>query len=62
VNQTIFLPAIFLCAVSGISRARAAQSAAGISKRRRTSSIVTTSSIGTPSMSQSLVDATSTVP
>jgi DNA-directed RNA polymerase specialized sigma24 family protein len=44
-----------------VSRARAEQSAMGISKRRRTTSIVTTSSMGTPSMSQSLADATSTV-
>jgi group II intron reverse transcriptase/maturase len=60
-NQAIFLRAIILCAVCAISRARARQTAIGISNRRRTSSNMTTSSIGMPSMSQSLADATSTV-
>src|SRR5882762_1046829 len=39
-NQAIFLRAIMRCAVAAISLARALQSAAGNSKRRRTSSMV----------------------
>jgi hypothetical protein len=53
--------AIIRCAVRAISRARAEQSAEGISKRRRDSSIVITSSMRIPSISQRRADATSTV-
>lgn len=48
------------CTVSVISRARAEQSAAGISKRRRDSNIVITSSIRMPSTSHCRAEATST--
>ena len=52
---------IIRCAVRAISCARAEQIELGTSNRRRTSSMVTTSSSRTPSISHRRADATSTV-